>query len=119
MSHYQASHGQAVAIGIMLDSIYAMQKGWLSPPATERIYQGLTDSGFVLWHDLIEQRRADGTLEILQGLRDFQEHLGGELSITFPRGLGNRFEVDNVDPALVEQAVRLLKQRRAPGARTF
>jgi 3-dehydroquinate synthase len=114
MSDYQVRHGQAVALGIMLDSFYAVQKGWLPESVAERLYQGLTQSGLVLWHELLERRAADGSLELLQGLDDFQEHLGGELNITFPHSLGRRLEVHEIDPVLVENSVRQLKQRHHP-----
>ena len=39
---------------------------------------------------------------IFGGLRDFQEHLGGELTVTFPRGIGARHEVHEIDLAMME-----------------
>lgn len=111
MSGYQVSHGQAVGIGILLDSLYAGLLGWLSAAEIARIHQGLAQSGVTLWHDLLERRSADGSLEILDGLRSFQEHLGGVLTITLPRGLGRSVDVHEMDPARVESAISLLKQR--------
>lgn len=111
LSAYKVSHGQAVAIGIALDSAYARLKGWLAADEFEAIHRGLTASGFALWHDLLDRRSGD-SLEVLRGLRDFQEHLGGDLCVTMPRGLGRKFEVHEIDPATVEAALRMLKERR-------
>jgi 3-dehydroquinate synthase len=46
---------------------------------------------------------------LLDGLRDFQEHLGGELCITFPDGIGRRREESRVDKEEMLAAVRRLK----------
>jgi len=108
MSGYRISHGAAVAVGIALDTFYAAAKGWISRAERDAVHQGLQQSGLELAYPELERRLGDGTLEILQGLEDFREHLGGELTITFPRGLGHAMETHQVDPAIVEAGVRYL-----------
>lgn len=115
LSAYKISHGQAVAIGLALDSAYAARQGWLSEEEFDLIYRGLCAAGFTLWHDLLERRRGD-RLELLQGLLDFQEHLGGELCITMPHGLGRKFEVHEMATDQIEAALRVLKERAAVAA---
>ena len=110
MSMYRIGHGQAVAVGLALDSYYAMLKGWIAQEEFDAIYQGLVDSGFKLWYEWLDKRDAAGTLEILRGLKDFQQHLGGELFITFPKKIGRGFEVQEIDRKLVEDSVRQLKK---------
>lgn len=109
MSGYRIGHGHAVAIGIALDSCYAARKGWIAEKEFQAICKGLADSGFTLWDPLLERKTENGKLEILDGLKSFQEHLGGELYITFPKGIGNKFEVQEVDTELVAQAIGQLK----------
>lgn len=111
MSGYKVSHGAAVAIGIALDSWYAKENGWISPAEFDAIHAGLSRAGFTLWNDQLAQRGANGNLELLNGLRDFQEHLGGELCVTMPRGLGAKFEIHEMDHALVEAAIAELRAR--------
>lgn len=111
MSSYKVSHGQAVAIGVALDSAYAWQRGWLTAQEFEAIHLGLATAGFTLWHDLLERRGGSG-LDLLQGLRDFQEHLGGDLCVTMPQGVGRKFEIHDVETEGVEAALRILKERR-------
>ena len=113
MSGYRIDHGHAVAIGIALDSSYAARKKWISEKEFHTICGGLSDSGFALWDDLLERRMKSGKLEILEGLKSFQEHLGGELYITFPKGIGRKFEVQEVDAALVEKSIGQLKSMRS------
>lgn len=109
MSGFAISHGQAVATGVLLDSIYAEKKGWLTKEEMSSIGDGFRRSGFHLWFDELNHREADGTRTLFGGLRDFQEHLGGELTVTFPRGLGARHEVHEIDLALMELALQELE----------
>lgn len=119
MTAFRIGHGQAVAIGLMLDSCYARRKGWLTEAQWRAIRRGLLRSGFVLWHPALAARDAHGRLKILRGLEDFREHLGGELWVTYPLGIGRRHEVGEVDTACVEECVRVLspgrRARPAPG----
>ena len=109
ISHFRISHGEAVASGVLLDSNYAALQSWISPDEAAAIRDGLRRSGFQLWFDELDLREPDGSRTIFGGLRDFQEHLGGELTVTFPRGLGARQEVHEIDLALMERALQELK----------
>jgi 3-dehydroquinate synthase len=108
MSGFKISHGEAVAAGVLLDSIYAEKKGWIDSEELAQIRDGLLRAGFRLSFDEFEKRNADGTRTVFGGLRDFQEHLGGELTVTFPRGIGARHEVHEIDLALMDGAVNEL-----------
>ena len=44
-----------------------------------------------------------------KGLREFQEHLGGELTITLLAGIGVGVEVHEIDPARMRDAAHWLK----------
>ena len=109
LSGFRISHGEAVAAGVMLDSIYARLQRWLSEDEFALIRDGFTRSGFRLWFPELDARDAEGQREIFGGLRDFQEHLGGELTVTYPRGLGARHEVHEIDLAMMENAIQELE----------
>ncbi len=47
---------------------------------------------------------------LLDGLREFQEHLGGELCITFPDGLGQRREESHVAPEIIRASLQRLSE---------
>ena len=111
MTNYRVGHGHAVAVGIALDSYYAMRKNWISEAEYEAILGGLTGCGLRLWFPEMARELGDGSLEILGGLDDFQEHLGGQLCITFPDGIGKKFEKDQIDTDLVTESVMELKRR--------
>jgi 3-dehydroquinate synthase len=111
LSDYRLGHGQAAALGIALDSDYAARRGMLTPDECEQILDGMASCGLPLWDPLLEQRRADGTLAVLAGLEEFREHLGGSLTVTLPQGIGAKVEVNTMNPDLLEQGVRALKER--------
>lgn len=111
MSNYETGHGQAAAVGIALDSVYAMRRGLISPDELERILAGLSACGLPISSEYLTRRTADGELEILAGLEEFREHLGGRLNITLPHGLGNKCEVHHMDAGLVAEAIEFLSAR--------
>ena len=115
LSRFRISHGEAVASGVLLDSIYAQLQGWIDAETLARIRAGLEQSGFALWFGEFDERDDAGERAIFAGLRDFQEHLGGELTVTFPKGLGARHEVHEIDLAKMDAAIKELKssKRRA------
>jgi 3-dehydroquinate synthase len=113
LSGFRISHGEAVASGVLLDSIYAAKQGWISVEELVRIASGLKASGFGLWFDEFDLRDDAGRRLVFQGIEDFREHLGGELTVTFPRGLGARHEVHEIDIALMEQSLLDLRMRIA------
>jgi len=111
LSGYEIGHGQAVSIGIAIDSFYASQIGLLTHKERDTIIDALERTGLPIWSELLELRRPDGRLEILQGLDDFREHLGGQLNVTLPNGIGRKVEVHEMNPAIIRQALSYLKQR--------
>ncbi len=50
---------------------------------------------------------------ILEGLREFREHLGGELTITLLREIGRGEEVHVMDEAEILRAIAWLRHREA------
>ena len=109
MSDYTVTHGQAVAIGVALDSLYASACGMISEDDAALIINGLLQSGLPVWHDLLSKKNAKGESEIFDGLNTFREHLGGLLTLTLPNGLGSRIEVNEVDQDVMESCLKRLK----------
>ncbi|MDQ3560061.1 MAG: 3-dehydroquinate synthase, partial [Pseudomonadota bacterium] len=113
LTHYHLRHGEAVAIGIALDTRYSVLAGLLDPAAEERVRFLLEHLGFRLWHPALERAMPDGRHAVLEGLREFREHLGGELTITLLAEIGIGLEVYEMDETLVLQAIADLKARAA------
>lgn len=112
MTRYHVRHGEAVAIGIALDARYSVLTGLLQPGLEERICVLLEHIGFRLWHPALDKTSSDGDYVVIEGLRDFREHLGGELSITLLKDLGTGIEVHDMDTKLVIEAIEWLKERQ-------
>lgn len=111
-SGHELRHGEAVAIGMLLDARYAERRGLLSSADLERIARLLGDLGLPLYHPVLAERQG-GRLSILSGLDEFREHMGGALTITLLRGIGRAVEVSEIDPALVVEAIDWLRERGA------
>jgi 3-dehydroquinate synthase len=81
----------------------------LPPGEDTRVANVLTRLGFVLWNDAFDFRNDRRRRRVLEGLAEFQEHLGGELTITLLAAIGRGVEVHHIDPDLVEQSIRWLR----------
>ena len=115
LTHHHLRHGEAVAIGIALDSRYSVLAGLLPPGADVRIAALLEHLGFRIWHPALTRTDDAGQPAVLQGLKEFREHLGGELTITLLTGIGVGHEVHEIDSSLMMQAADWLRLRE--GAR--
>ena len=101
-----------MAIGIALDVIYARRIGLLAEAAAGRVLHLLERLGFRLYADELLHEDGAGRLAVLNGLEEFREHLGGELTITLLSDIGRGVEVHAMDLGQVEGAVRELAGRR-------
>lgn len=111
LTRYHLRHGEAVAIGLALDTRYSVLKNMLPAGEEERVCFLLEHLGFKLWHPALKMANANGNLELLQGLIDFREHLGGELTITLLEALGRGVEVHEMDATLIKDSMDWLEQR--------
>jgi len=111
LTRHHLRHGEAVAIGMALDSHYSVLAGLLEPGADERIAVLLEGLGLRIWHPALARRLDGDRLAVLAGLEEFREHLGGELCVTLLSTIGTGVEVDRIDPALVEAAIEWLAAR--------
>jgi 3-dehydroquinate synthase len=114
ISEYKIRHGEAVAIGIALDVIYAVKKGFLLEGSCERVLALLIGLGFELFAAELTYTNSEGQLLVMEGLDEFREHLGGELTITLLREIGDGFEVHEMDTSTVLESLRDLETRFKP-----
>lgn len=115
MTGFRLSHGEAVAIGVALDVIYAERIGLLRPDTTARILAVLTGIGFVLHHPALAERAHGGRRVLLGGLEEFREHMGGRLTIPMISAVGEKLDVHTMDPLQVDAAIETLEARYAHG----
>ena len=119
LSEFKIRHGEAVAVGVALDSIYSRAMGFLDAAATERVLRLLEVLGFELVVNELMHVDSENSLMVLDGLEEFREHLGGALAITLLKGIGHGFEVHEMDSAKVIEALYELKERHARRAQTI
>ncbi|MEJ0088703.1 MAG: 3-dehydroquinate synthase [Limisphaerales bacterium] len=113
LSDFQISHGEAVAIGIALDVTYSHHIGLLDTKSAERILKLLEQLGFELFANELLNVACTGNLQILNGLDEFREHLGGELTITLLQQIGHGIEVHEMNLPKVIEAIHELQERQA------
>jgi 3-dehydroquinate synthase len=111
LTNYSLRHGEAVAIGIALDTTYSYLTGQLLQSEWKSVLETLKKLGFTLYiSQLAEQLdRLDDPHCIFRGLIEFREHLGGKLTITLLEGIGQGMEVNQVDLSLYKDAILLLQ----------
>lgn len=113
LTDFKVKHGEAVALGIALDTIYSNLSGRLSNEDTELIVRTLLDLGFEITHPLLQVNGGDSP--IISGLEEFREHLGGQLTIMLLKGIGEGEEVHEIDIELVKQAGQILNEYKYVG----
>jgi len=112
ITHHHLRHGEAVAIGIALDTRYSVLSGLLPDGLDDRVCFLLDHLGFKLWHPALRKTDASGNMAVLRGLREFREHLGGELTITMLSEIGTGVDVHEIDEAKLLEAIDWLEKRR-------
>ena len=113
LSEYRIRHGEAVAIGIALDVVYARRTGHLTAGTVDRVLTLIESLGFELFANELLHEDESGTLQVITGLEEFREHLGGGLTITLLRELGQGFEVHEMNLPLVIESIYELRDRQA------
>lgn len=106
MTNYRLRHGEAVAIGIALDLTYANLIGLLDDNALKRVLNLLENIGFDL---KIPMNTDDEVEELLKGIEEFREHLGGQLTITLISGIGKKHDVHEIDFDVMRKAINSRK----------
>jgi 3-dehydroquinate synthase len=111
LTDYRLRHGEAVAIGIALDSTYSYLAGLLCWSDWQRIMNTLKTLGFELYVPELsppnDEQKPPSRCPF-NGLSEFREHLGGELTLMLLQGIGQGIEVHQVDLTLYKKAILIL-----------
>ncbi|NQX40869.1 3-dehydroquinate synthase [Pedobacter steynii] len=102
LSNFGVLHGEAVAMGIALDSTYSFLAGFLTEDKLHRILNVLLQLSFEITDPIMTINDLQSPL--LKGLAEFREHLGGRLTITLLTDLGTGKEVHEMSPQLLIKA---------------
>jgi 3-dehydroquinate synthase len=77
----------------------------LSEIELQKIFSTLEDIGFDLYHWSLSW------MDIDKAIREFQEHIGGDLQIPLINGLGHKIDVTGINIALLKDCVNILAAR--------
>lgn len=111
MTHYQLSHAPAVAIGLALDTLYSARSGLLKFSVAERILRVLDGLQMSIYHPALDWLDETGKRRVLEGLDEFREHLGGELTVLLLAEVGRGTDVHQLDETLLGECINELKSR--------
>lgn len=104
-TNFELRHGEAVAIGVAIDCIYSSLMYGFPEDAARRVCQCLHEIGIPLWHPAINPID-----ELLIGLEEFRQHLGGRLTITMLQDIGCPINVHEIDEKQMREAIQRLDQ---------
>ncbi|MBU2902881.1 3-dehydroquinate synthase [Maribacter dokdonensis] len=110
MTNYELRHGEAVAKGIALDVTYAQLVGLISEEDLQHILDVMIAIGFDL---SLPVQNDDKIEQLLNGIEEFREHLGGQLTITLISDLGVKYDVHTIDMELMSKAITKLNHQFA------
>lgn len=108
LTDFSLKHGEAVAIGIALDVAYSYLSGMITKAEWEEILEMISAFGFELYVPELEKDH-----DLIAGLEEFREHLGGKLTIMLLEGIGIGKEVNEMNEATILKARDLLKEAQA------
>jgi 3-dehydroquinate synthase len=110
MSDFDLRHGEAVAIGVAVDTVYSSLVHGLPQSDADRVLQALERLGLLFDHPALQ--RID---ELFQGLEEFRQHLGGRLTVTMLEAIGRPIDVHDIDRSRMEQAIQQVVSRVGSG----
>ena len=105
ITDFALSHAEAVSMGVALDTVYSWKTGRISEQDAHRVLDILLKLGLPLYDEAFERRDENGKREVLAGLEEFREHLGGELTVLLLRDLGKGEDVHQLDECLLDVCI--------------
>ncbi len=111
LTDFELSHGEAVSVGVALDTLYAAESGLLKMDDATRVLRVIEGLDLPLWHEALDLRDMRGRRRVFNGLEEFREHLGGELTVLLLKDLGTGVDVHEIDETLWETCAEKLKER--------
>jgi 3-dehydroquinate synthase len=105
LTSFRLRHGEAVSIGVALDTVYSHLVHGLDRSDVQRTLKLLSDLGLPLFdNELAEQA-------IFDGLEEFRQHLGGRLTVTMLRAVGHSINVHEIDQTAMRKAIEIVREQ--------
>ncbi len=110
LTNFSVLHGEGVAMGIALDSVYSFLSGRITEKDITRIIGLMTVLGFELTHPQMKIDNENSPL--IAGLNEFREHLGGKLTIMLLKEIGKGEEVHELDIQTLKKSSDWINKNR-------
>jgi 2-epi-5-epi-valiolone synthase len=104
-SHYTITHGEAVALDILLSTSVAAQRGICAKELFDRLARIVADLRLPLWHS-----RMATIAQLKEALNAARRHRGGALNLVVPCADGDATFLQSVSDHELETAVRHLQK---------
>ena len=104
-TNYRLLHGEGVSLGIAIDTFISYQRGLISQADLKRTLQVLENINLPIYDSVLTLKN------IWPGLESFRRHLGGELTISLLKNIGEKNDVHDIKQAEVQAAIDYLKER--------
>lgn len=101
MTNFELRHGEAVGIGVAVDSVYSSMVHGLPEKDAARVLDCLAVMGLPLDHAMLHD-----TNVLFDGLEEFRQHLGGRLTVTMLDGVGQPIDVHEIDAPAMHRAIQ-------------
>lgn len=111
LTDFGLRHGEAVAIGIALDTTYSYLAGLFPVGEWERVITTLRAIGFDLYVPELSLYldAPDHPLGLLKGVAEYQEHFGNAPCIALLHRIGHAFDVSRLEEDMVRRSVAVLQ----------
>lgn len=112
LTEYELRHGEAVAVGLALDTTYSHLAGMLGEEAWRRVLDLFEALKLPIYVSELRSnlQDPDDPQSLLSGLQEFREHLGGELTVMLLEGVGRGTEVHEIDHDVVRESIDRLEE---------
>lgn len=104
LSRHYLNHGEAVSIGMAIDSVISFTRGQLAQEDLESILSLLRNAGLPIHHPLATANA------LWPGLENFRRHHGGRLTVTLLNGIGATSQTGEIGYHELEEAVRCVRE---------
>lgn len=111
MTSYQLPHAPAVGVGLALDTLYSARTGLLKFSIASQILDVLDGLQLAIYHPALDWLDETGRRRVLDGLDEFREHLGGELTVLLLDDVGRGVDVHHFDEVLLGGCIDELRTR--------
>jgi 3-dehydroquinate synthase len=113
LTHDELRHGEAVAVGLLVDARCSVEHGLLPERDFDSIWDLVAGLGLPVWHPALTWKEADGRLQVLDGLEEFRLQAGGDLALPLLRAVGEAVTVREIREELLLRGLAHLEARWA------